>query len=318
MPPNLVGVDRGQATEALLAAACRSGRRRGSRQHRARGHRDQRRPQLGQRGADPERGGPVDEPGPVEVPELVGLTQAEDEVDACATSGWSQPHDRGDRRGGPRHVISQEPRRAPRWRAAPRWRSWSRSRPRRPRHRPPRRRRPRRTRHRPSTGPPTEDPGGRPGARWRRWRRWRRPATGPDDTAARPASERLGVDQRGPAAEGRHLQPCGLLDLQAEIHLGDVLAVVGRRREASDAADNRVRVTDGLDAVRGCVGDPCSTTVLPTHLMPLVEIRRWSCRLTAVAPPCHSALTKAWMSCWCTTSRLGSSALRVGARRERR
>ena len=42
--------------------------------------------------------------------------------------------------------------------------------------------------------------------------------------------------------------------------------------------------------------------MLPTHLMPVVLITRCFCRVIASAPPLHSALTTAWMSCWCTTS----------------
>ena len=43
------------------------------------------------------------------------------------------------------------------------------------------------------------------------------------------------------------------------------------------------------------------------HRMPVVPTMRWPCTVTAVAPPFHIAFTTAWMSCWCTTSRLGLS-----------
>src|SRR6478609_7915128 len=36
--------------------------------------------------------------------------------------------------------------------------------------------------------------------------------------------------------------------------------------------------------------------------MPVVLTTRWFCSVIASAPPLHSALTTAWMSCWCTTS----------------
>ena len=42
--------------------------------------------------------------------------------------------------------------------------------------------------------------------------------------------------------------------------------------------------------------------MLPTHLIPVVLITRCFCSVIASAPPLHSALTTAWMSCWCTTS----------------
>ena len=57
----------------------------------------------------------------------------------------------------------------------------------------------------------------------------------------------------------------------------------------------------------GAYGTPCSTTVLPTHLTPVVEMTRWPWMVIASAPPDHRALTTAWMSCWCTTSRSGST-----------
>ncbi len=41
--------------------------------------------------------------------------------------------------------------------------------------------------------------------------------------------------------------------------------------------------------------------------MPVVLTMRWPWTVTAVAPPFHIAFTTAWMSCWCTTSRLGLS-----------
>ena len=56
----------------------------------------------------------------------------------------------------------------------------------------------------------------------------------------------------------------------------------------------------------GAYGMPCSTTVLPTHLTPVVETTRWPWMVIASAPPIHSALTTAWMSCWWTSSRSGS------------
>ena len=43
--------------------------------------------------------------------------------------------------------------------------------------------------------------------------------------------------------------------------------------------------------------------------MPVVVITRWPSIVTAVAPPAHIALTTAWMSCWCTTRRLGFRSL---------
>ena len=57
----------------------------------------------------------------------------------------------------------------------------------------------------------------------------------------------------------------------------------------------------------GAYGMPCSTTVLPTHLMPVVAITRWPWMVIASAPPRHSSLATAWMSCWWTTSRSWST-----------
>src|SRR3954453_2527499 len=57
----------------------------------------------------------------------------------------------------------------------------------------------------------------------------------------------------------------------------------------------------------GEYGTPCSTTVLPTHLIPVVAITRSPWIVIASAPPAHSALTTAWMSCWWTSSSLTSS-----------
>ena len=47
--------------------------------------------------------------------------------------------------------------------------------------------------------------------------------------------------------------------------------------------------------------------MLPTHLMPVVEMTRWPWMVMASAPPDHRALTTAWMSCWWTTSRSAST-----------
>ena len=41
--------------------------------------------------------------------------------------------------------------------------------------------------------------------------------------------------------------------------------------------------------------------------MPVVLTTRWPWIVTACAPPFHIALTTAWMSCWCTIRRLGST-----------
>ncbi len=50
----------------------------------------------------------------------------------------------------------------------------------------------------------------------------------------------------------------------------------------------------------GEYGTPWRITVLPTHLIPVVEMTRWPWIVMASAPPAHIALTTAWMSCWCT------------------
>ena len=44
--------------------------------------------------------------------------------------------------------------------------------------------------------------------------------------------------------------------------------------------------------------------------MPVVLTTRWPWMVTACAPPFHIALTTAWMSCWCTSRRLGLSTVR--------
>ena len=46
---------------------------------------------------------------------------------------------------------------------------------------------------------------------------------------------------------------------------------------------------------------------MPSHLIPVVEMIRCPCTVTAWAPPLHSALTTDWMSCWWTTNRLRST-----------
>ena len=56
----------------------------------------------------------------------------------------------------------------------------------------------------------------------------------------------------------------------------------------------------------GRYGTPCSTTELPTHLIPVVEMIRWPWIEIASAPPVHSAFTTAWMSCWWMTSQSAS------------
>ena len=43
------------------------------------------------------------------------------------------------------------------------------------------------------------------------------------------------------------------------------------------------------------------------HLIPVVLTTRWPWIVIACAPPCHIALTTAWMSCWCTSRSLGST-----------
>src|ERR1700712_5075299 len=86
--------------------------------------------------------------------------------------------------------------------------------------------------------------------------------------------------------------------------------------EVVSAFSRRFESPRALITYGGAYGTPCSTTVFPTHLIPVVLITRWPWMVMASAPPDHRAFTTAWMSCWWTTSRSASTpftATDVGA-----